>query len=299
MRCITVSSCNLNQWALDFVGNKDRIISAVKKAKEDGSALIVTPELSICGYSCLDAFLEQDTTMHSWEVLHDLLEHPDCQGIIVDLGMPIMLRSCLYNCRIIFRNKTILYARPKMALANDGLFREMRHFTPWQPKRVEWLLLPPGLRKFSNQAADGWIRMGDCILQAYDTLIACEMCEELFTPDSPSIHLGLEGVEVICNSSASHWELRKLSRRLELIAEASKKGGLCYLYSNQQGVDGEAREYFDGCSLIASNGNIKTQASQFSINDVEVITAVCPQHIVSYVMRYLNSLKFCGKCTSG
>lgn len=40
-----------------------------------------------------------------------------------------MHRSCLYNCRLLFRDGKILYARPKMAMANDGLFREARHFT--------------------------------------------------------------------------------------------------------------------------------------------------------------------------
>ena len=111
------------------------------------------------------------------------------------------------------------------------------------------------------------------MLEANDTSIASEMCEELFTPDCPSVHLGLDGVEIICNSSASHWELRKLSRRLELIQESSKKGGSVYLYSNQQGCDGSGREYYDGCALIIVNGEIKAQASQFSLNDVEVISA--------------------------
>lgn len=59
MRVITVSTCNLNQLALDFEGNFQRILEAVRKARADGSSLIITPELSLSGYSCLDAFLEQ------------------------------------------------------------------------------------------------------------------------------------------------------------------------------------------------------------------------------------------------
>lgn len=46
MRAITVSSCNLNQWALDFVGNKDRIVRAVAQANKHGGKLLITPELS-------------------------------------------------------------------------------------------------------------------------------------------------------------------------------------------------------------------------------------------------------------
>ena len=184
MRTITVSSCNLNQWALDFVGNRDRIIEAVRRAKKDDSALLVTPELSICGYSCLDAFLEHDTTTHSWEVLQDLLDHEDCQGIIVDVGLPIIHRSCLYNCRIIFYNRKILYARPKMSLANDGLFREMRYFTPWQRGRVERHLVTPEIRKLTGQRH---ITIGDCVLETNDTVIASEMCEASIARASPGI----------------------------------------------------------------------------------------------------------------
>ena len=272
MRAITVSSCNLNQWALDFTGNKFRIIEAVRRAKKDHSSLLVTPELSISGYSCLDAFLEQDTTTHSFEVLQELMQHEDCQDIILDIGMPVMHRSCLYNCRVLVRNKEILYIRPKMSLANDGLFREMRYFTPWQ-RRGQWedhLLQSAALRELTGQRT---VKFGDCVIEANDTTIGTEMCEELFTPDSPSMHLGLDGVEIICNSSASHWQLTKLSRRLDLIRESSKKSGSVYLYANQQGCDGEGREYFDGCALIALNGEIVAQASQFSLNDVEVISA--------------------------
>ena len=48
-------------------------------------------------------------------------------------------------------------------------------------------------------------------------------------------------------------------------------GGI-YLYANQQGCDGD-RLYYDGCAMIAVNGEIVAQGSQFSLNDVEVITA--------------------------
>ena len=154
---------------------------------------------------------------------------------------------------------------------SSGEMLTSRTSSPWQrPKQYEEFLLPTELQQVTGQR---YIKFGDCVLQANDTSIASEMCEELFTPDCPSIHLGLDGVEIICNSSASHWELRKLSRRLELINESSKKGGSVYLYSNQQGCDGSGREYYDGCALIIVNGEIKAQASQFSLNDVEVISA--------------------------
>lgn len=100
-----------------------------------------------------------------------------------------------------------------------------------------------------------------------------ETCEELFTPRAPSIGAGLDGCEIFSNSSGSHHELRKLNTRVELIREATLKCGGIYLYSNQQGCDGD-RLYYDGCAMIIINGLIVAQGSQFSLNDVEVITAV-------------------------
>ena len=44
------------------------------------------------------------------------------------------------------------------------------------------------------------------------------------------------------------------------------------MYANHQGCDGE-RVYYDGCAMIAMNGHLLVQASQFSLADVEVISA--------------------------
>ncbi|GAB1212982.1 hypothetical protein ATERTT37_002131 [Aspergillus terreus] len=210
---VTLATCSLNQWALDFEGNAERIIESIRQAKAAGATLRVGPELEITGYGVLDGFHEGDTFLHSWEMLARIIDHPDCQDIVVDVGMPIRHRNCRYNCRVIFYNRKIILIRPKMWLAN-----------------------------------------------------------ELFTPDGPHIPYGLAGVEIFSNSSGSHHELRKLDTRINLITQATKLSGGIYLYANQQGCDGD-RLYYDGCAMIVVNGNIVAQGSQFSLNDVEVVTA--------------------------
>jgi NAD+ synthase (glutamine-hydrolysing) len=79
--------------------------------------------------------------------------------------------------------------------------------------------------------------------------------------------MGLDGCEIFTNSSGSHHELRKLSDRLNLIQTATHFGGGIYLYANQQGCDGD-RLYYDGSALIASNGKVLGQGSQFALSDV-------------------------------
>jgi NAD+ synthase (glutamine-hydrolysing) len=102
---------SLNQWALDFEGNAERVIESIRIARERGAKLRVGPELEITyvrpfkpffahhhrrwaykegrgsGYGCLDHFLEGDTYLHSWEMMARILTHEDCQDILLDIGM--------------------------------------------------------------------------------------------------------------------------------------------------------------------------------------------------------------------
>ncbi|KAK5781668.1 hypothetical protein RI543_000854 [Arxiozyma heterogenica] len=267
---ITVATCNLNQWALDFEGNRDRILESIRIAKERGARLRVGPELEITGYGCLDHFLENDLCLHSWEMYAQIIKRPETHGLILDIGMPVLHKNVRYNCRLLSLDGNILFIRPKLWLANDGNYREMRFFTPWmKPTVVEDFLLPPEIQKITGQKV---VPFGDAVISTLDTCLGAETCEELFTAQSPHIAMSLDGVEIITNSSGSHHELRKLNKRIDLILNATQRCGGVYLYANQRGCDGD-RLYYDGCALIAVNGKVVAQGSQFSLKDVEVVTA--------------------------
>ncbi|KAJ4413385.1 hypothetical protein N0V85_003580 [Neurospora sp. IMI 360204] len=267
---VTVATCSLNQWVLDWEGNLQRIVESIHLAKKAGARLRVGPELEICGYSGLDHFHELDVYTHSLEMLRKLLEDESCHDILIDVGLPILHRNIRYNARAILLNGKILLIRPKMWLANDGNYREMRHFTPWmRPRETELFHLPKILQEIQGETH---VLFGDAVISTPETAFGAETCEELFTPKAPHIDMALDGVEIITNSSGSHFTLQKLDVRLKLIMEATRKSGGVYLYANQQGCDGE-RLYFDGCAMIIVNGDIVAQGSQFSLNDVEVVTA--------------------------
>ncbi|KAK7060897.1 glutamine-dependent NAD(+) synthetase [Paramarasmius palmivorus] len=211
-----------------------------------------------------------DTVLHSWEVLAKILASEEATGIVCDVGMPVVHKNTIYNCRVIIHNRKVLLIRPKMWLANDGNYRELRYFTPWSKHRQwEEHFLPRIIQAVTGQIK---VPFGDAVISTADTCIGVELCEELFTPASPHILMGLDGVEIFTNSSGSHHELRKLYTRVELIKEATLKLGGVYLYANQQGCDGD-RLYYDGCAMIAVNGRIVAQGTQFSLNDVEVVSA--------------------------
>lgn len=205
--------------------------------------------------------------------------------MLIDLGLGVRHRNVRYNCRVLCTYKHIFFIRPKMSLANDGLYREMRHFTPWVKRsKSEEYYLEAIAAEITGQKK---VPIGDIILSTADTAVACETCEELFTPLNPSSFLGLNGAEVILNSSASHAELRKLRARLDLISNSTRRLGGIYVYANATGVDGEARMMFDGSSMVLANGKVLAQGSQFSLSPVEVTTSTIS---IEEVRSYRSSI---------
>uniref|UniRef100_A0A3P8Z1Y1 Glutamine-dependent NAD(+) synthetase n=1 Tax=Esox lucius TaxID=8010 RepID=A0A3P8Z1Y1_ESOLU len=217
-RKVILATCSLNQWALDFDGNLERI-------------------------------LRSKLLKNCW---------------------PIMHHNVRYNCRVMFLNRKILLIRPKMLLANYGNNREFRWFSPWNKLRhVEEYFLP---RMIQDVTGEDTVPFGDCVLSTKDTCIGSEICAELWNSRSPHVDMGLDGVEIFTNSSASYHELRKADHRVNLVKSATTKSGGIYMFANQKGCDGD-RLYYDGCAMVAINGDIVAQGTQFSLDEVEVVTA--------------------------
>ncbi|KAK4645619.1 hypothetical protein QC761_0034400 [Podospora bellae-mahoneyi] len=87
---VTVATCNLNQWVLDWEGNLNRIVESIHIAKAAGARLRVGP----------------DESTH---------------GILLDIGMPILHRNLRYNCRVICLDGKILLIVSLTTLAAMGI----------------------------------------------------------------------------------------------------------------------------------------------------------------------------------
>ncbi|OMO79802.1 Carbon-nitrogen hydrolase [Corchorus capsularis] len=278
---------------MDFDCNLKHIKESIVLAKEAGAVIRLGPELEITGYGCEDHFLELDTVSHAWECLKEILLSDLTDGILCSIGMPVIKGSERYNCQVFCFNRKIVMIRPKIFLANDGNYRELRWFTTWKQKdQLEEFLVPPEISEALSQKS---VPFGYGYIQFLDTAVAAEICEELFTPIPPHTELALNGVEVFLNASGSHHQLRKLDIRLRAFIGATHTRGGVYMYSNHQGCDG-GRLYYDGCCCVVVNGEVVAQGSQFSLKDVEVVVAQADLDAVASLRGSISSFQEQASC---
>eukprot|EP01036_Dinobryon_divergens_P038171 gene38171-50059_t len=179
-RCI-LATCNLNQWALDFDGNLERIVESIREAKAKGAKYRLGPELEIPGYGCEDHFLEQDTFLHSDQSLAAILKSDLTDNILCDIGSPVLHNNVRYNCRVFCLNRQIILIRPKAYLPDDGNYREPRFFASWKRhNELDTHRLSDLLAEATGQST---VAFGMAVLQTAETVLASEICEELWTLD--------------------------------------------------------------------------------------------------------------------
>ena len=230
-------------------------------------------------------FFHEKLSIASAQALAQLLSSPQARGLLVDVGMPVMHRNVTYNCRVAFYNGQLLLVRPKMAMCDDGIYRESRYFTAWTRKfTLEELALPRIITEVTGQTT---VPIGDGVLALKDTVLGYEICEELWNPAATHIDLGLDGVEIIVNGSGSYMQLRKAYVAVELVRSATLKSGGCYMFSNLRGCDGQ-RTYFNGCSSVSVNGEVVARTDQYSVEEVEVAVAVID---LEEIRSYRNGIR--------
>ena len=113
------------------------------------------------------------------------------------VGLPFEILGKLYNVAAVFSHGEVLGLVPKSYLPNYNEFYEARHFVSGAELATE-VVLPDG----------------SCVPADRDLLFVCEqmpklrigveLCEDLWTPNPPSISHALAGASVLVNLSASN-----------------------------------------------------------------------------------------------
>lgn len=128
----------------------------------------------------------------------------------------------LYNVAAAVSNGKVLAFIPKVNIPSYGEFYETRHFQPGN------LLTEP----FSFDGAE--VPFGANILLEAEGMeglvVGCEICEDIWVPDSPGISHAMAGATMLVNLSASSESVGKDTYRQMLVKSASAKLICGYVY---------------------------------------------------------------------
>lgn len=240
----------------DVKNNAVLIVNHIKEAEKNGAKIIVLPELCLSGYTCSDLFLQELLLRASKEQLLEIAKETTSVDAIIFVGMPLECNGKLYNVAAVLNKGKILGFVPKTYLPTYNEFYEARHFTRGMEHPVTVTL------KEGVTAPMGSNLLFSCE-EMPELMIAVEICEDLWTPNPPSIRHALNGANVIVNLSASDETTGKDLYREELVSGQSARLHCGYVYASAG--DGESTQdvVYSGHNIIAEDGRILKKATRF------------------------------------
>ncbi len=259
MNRLTLAAAVLNQTPLDWDGNQERIVAALRSAREQGVGLLCLPELCITGYGCEDAFHGTDVVVQAERVLLELL--PETRGLVACIGLPRLHHRALFNCVAVVADGRVLGFVAKQHLAGDGIHYEPRWFKPWSEGLVA-----------SSRIGDAEVPLGDLLFDVGGIRFGFEICEDAWVAQRPGARLAAHGADVILNPSASHFAFGKVAVRHRFVTEGSRAFGCAYVYANLLGNEA-GRAIYDGGALIAAGGTMRAQGERLGFAAWALTTA--------------------------
>ena len=253
---IKVAAATPKVTVADPAANAEKISELMEETARCGAKIIVFPELCITAYTCGDLFLQETLLKEAKQALLAVTEKTKTVDAIVFVGLPLEHNGKLYNVAAALNKGKILGFVPKTHLPNYGEFYEARHFEPGM-KQVEYVSFLPGIK----------LPIGTeqlfCCEEMPQLRIAAEICEDVWSPNPPSIAHAMAGANVIVNLSASDEVTGKDIYRESLIFGQSARLLCGYIYANAG--DGESTQdvVYSGHNLIAENGIVLKRAKRF------------------------------------
>ncbi len=237
----------------DVPANVARITEAYRAAQTEEAELVVTPELSLTGYSTADLFHNQHVLEQSQRGLAAMAQETVAGPALV-VGAPLEHNGVLYNCAVMLAEGKIAGAVPKVNLPNYKEFYDYRWFTSGgglenQQVVVEGQAVPLGT---------------DLLFEVNGTTVGMEVCEDLFAPVNPGTEAALQGAEVIVNLSASNELIGKADYRRMLAGATSGKLICAYVYASAGRGESVADVIYGGHQFISEDGRFVAERPAFS-----------------------------------
>lgn len=239
-----IAIAQLNPTVGNLLDNAQSILDAARHAAQQGASLLLTPELSLCGYPPRDLLLDPSFIAAMETQLHHLAgEIPAGLTVLVGTVTPNPDahdegEKPLFNSIARLRDGEIREYYHKRLLPTYDVFDEHRYFAAHGESN--FFTLPEPL---SNNGC------------AYK--IGVTICEDLWNdeefwgkrhyPCNPIADLATAEVDLIVNLSASPYSLGKQNLRESMLRHVATRYNTSVLYINQ--VGGNDDLIFDGSSI--------------------------------------------------
>ncbi len=242
--------------------NVEKICEKIKECGREGAKIMVFPELCITGYSCGDLFFQELLLDEAMEGLFRIADFTKDTDGIVFVGLPLSHNGKLYNVAAGISRGSILGFVPKIHIPNYNEFYEARYFVSGIEERDEVVLLK------NNEEVPFGCSLIFTTEDMKGLAIAVEICEDVWSPNPPSIRHALAGANVIVNLSASDEITGKDVYRRDLVNGQSARLICGYIYASA-GIDESTQDLvYSGHNLIAENGMLLAESKRFSNDTV-------------------------------
>ena len=236
-------------------------IALAQRCHTAGADLVVFPELSLSAYSLDDLFLQEALIDTTRRALDDLITASTLVQPILLVGVPLRIGDDLYNCAAVIHAGRCLGIIPKTFLPNYREFYEKR-----------WFATGFDLTVSSLQMGGYTVPVGVHLLFRADRFAAftfgVEICEDMWSPVTPSTRLALSGANLVCNLSASPVTVGKSRTRKRLCAATSERLFCAYAFSASGPGESTTDLAWDGQSLIYELGDLLAEGERFSSDTV-------------------------------
>ncbi|WP_411678016.1 NAD(+) synthase [Caproicibacter sp.] len=235
--------------------NLESVWALMQECEKRGVAAAAFPELCLTGYTCGDLFRDRTLISGAESALAELLARSQRLNLLTLVGLPVAVGADLYNCAAVFCRGELLGLVPKTNLPNYTEFYEARYFTPGPDYRQVTLCgreVPLG--------RDLVFRCGS----VPGLSVGAEICEDLWVPCPPSVHLAQSGATVIFNLSASDEIIGKAPYRRDLVRMQSGHLVCAYCYADAGEGESSTDLVYTGHSVIAENGTVLAESEQFT-----------------------------------
>ncbi|HQU50646.1 MAG TPA: nitrilase-related carbon-nitrogen hydrolase, partial [Casimicrobiaceae bacterium] len=223
-----IALAQLDQVVGDLPGNARRILDATNASVRGGASLVVTPELSLCGYPPEDLLLRPAFLDACAGELSALATQVRDTTLVV--GFPERRDGRRHNALAIIRDGRVASVCRKQRLPNYTVFDEQRYFSP-----------------------------GDspCVVEVAGVRCGFVVCEDLWF-EEPSARARAAGAELLVVPNGSPYHTKQQAARLAVASSRARENGVAIVYVNR--VGGQDELVFDGASMvIAADGSVAQQ----------------------------------------